>query len=61
MVSWVRCGTFKIVSIPDFCCLSYLSCSPACGCETDNELCENIVNLEVGETMDNVSSDSYLD
>ena len=32
-----------------------LSCSPVCGCETDNELCENTVNIEDGESMTNTS------
>ena len=42
------------------CVKAGLSCSPACEYETDNELCKQIVNLENGETMDNVSSDRDL-
>ena len=34
---------------------------PACGCETDNELCENTDNLEDDETVDIFSSDNDLD
>ena len=60
VVSWVRCGTW-LYRFLIFAAILTLSCSPACGCQTENELYENIVNLEIGETMDNVSSDSYLE